>query len=200
MNGDAVSDALLALVAGLVAWRLLACHPTAALGGALVAVAAAIGTLAFLGVGWAHGGLHHAAAVIAGCAGLPLLAVGLRWPDSAVATRLPAAVALLAASVLLAVGLVIVLRWAPWSQALPLSSALLLALAGLRSHRRLVVVGALTLVVAFVMFASGWTVPRLSIVQQLHLLTAAGLGLVGIGATTARGHRRHAHAVGGMKG
>lgn len=137
------------------------------------------------------------ATVVAGCAGLPLVAAGLRWPNPAAAMRLEAAAVLAGALALLAMLLVMVLRWAPWSQFVPLSATLLLAAAGLRSRRWLVLSGAAVLIVAFVTFAGGWTVPRFTGAQQLHLLTAAGMGVVGVGAGRARGHRRHEAVVGG---
>jgi len=182
MNGDAASDAVLALVTGVVAWRLAPARPEVALGAALVCAAASLGTMAFLGVGWAQGAPHHAASLVAGCAGLPLVALGLRWPRALVATRGWDAIGLALLLSLLAWLFNQALPSARWPQVVPLAAVLLIAVAGLHWRNGPVAAAGLMLSLALVAFAGGWTFPGLGGLQQLHLAMAAGRGLAGIGA------------------
>ncbi|MDB5935521.1 MAG: hypothetical protein JWQ01_2865 [Massilia sp.] len=171
MNGEALSDLLLALVSLPLAWRLRERHPGIGTAFLLIGVAALCGVVRYIGVPQALGP-HRFFSLLAACAAMPLLAASLCWPTGASARRAAAA----ARFVLLAGGigvlLVAVAGIAPWSSVAAALSALAIAASALRSRRPLAIAASVALVAAFAAGAAG-------AVQPLHILMALSLALMG---------------------
>ena len=181
MNGDAASDALLAAVSLWLAWRVLAVRPGFALGSGLIGFAALLGTLEYLGFATARGP-HAFTSIVAACAGLPLLAISLQWPQGITVTRMTAAARFAVFAGGFGILLVGILQAALWAQLVPAASALLILFAALRSGRPLALAGALVLAASFVMSVLGWALPPLNGIQQLHVLMAIALSLLAAGS------------------
>ncbi len=171
MNGEALSDLLLALVTLPLAWRLRARRPGIAIAFLLIGVAAACGVPRYLGVPQALGP-HRFFSLLAACAALPLLAASLRWPDGASACRPAAAArfALLAGAI--GVLLAAVAGLALWSDAAAALSALAIAVSALQARRPLAIAAAAALLAAFAAGAAGE-------VRPLHVLMACSFALMG---------------------
>lgn len=179
MNGDALSDFLLATVALLIAWRLIDTRPGVAIGVGLVGAAALLGVPDYLGIVQARGP-HNFTSLIAACAGLPLIAISAFWPQDSVASRVSAAARFAVFASGVGVMLVALLGISLWMQFVPAMSALCLVIAGVRVGRLMAIGGAVVLAAAFVMSAVGWSLAPLNGVQQLHVLMAVALLLLGL--------------------
>lgn len=181
MNGDALSDLLLAIVGLFFAWRLMPQRPGLAIGMGLIGFAAGLGVLRFSGID-AMLGPHRFASLLAGCAGLPLLAASLRWPDDSLATRVNAAAYFAMIIGALGVVLVVVVQFSGWAQLVPAASALLILMTALQQRHAVAILGSTLLIGSFVVSALGLVAGPLNSIQLLHLLMACGLALLTINA------------------
>lgn len=177
MNPDALSDLVLLLVALPIAIRQMRARPALAIGALLIALAAGWGVLRFNAVEMALGP-HRFFSLLAACAGYPLLALAVRWPDDPIAQRITAA----GRFVLIAGGIGVVLTLAHvelWRQLLPVLSVLAITLTAIKRRAPLLIIGALTLIASMtvaVMGAAGpLTIGPMSHIQWLHYLMALGL-------------------------
>lgn len=180
---NALSDALLVVVCGLLIHRHRSRWPGAVVALGLIALAASLGVLRFSGVD-ALVGPHKFASLLSACAALPLLAYALRWPDDPIIGHWAGA----GSFVLIVGGLGV----AAVSLGLKLAGVVLPALAGLallwtalqaREPGRLGrTLGAVLLLASFAVAAPGaLETPVIGIVnrlQLLHLLMAAALLLM----------------------
>ncbi len=178
VNGDALSDLLLAAVALPLAWRLAGRRPAMALAMGLIGAAAVCGVLRFQGLAPALGP-HRFLSLVAACAGLPLLAASLLWPDGALATRPSAAwrFAVLAGGV--GVLIVAVAGQPLWSDAAAAVSALSIAYRAWQARKPLAIGASLALLAGFGASASGVGLAPFDAVQELHVLMALSLALMG---------------------
>lgn len=175
MNGNAASDLVLALVCGWVVATKMARQPGLGLAALLIGVAAALGVLRFSGLE-AVAGAHRFASLVAACAGFPLLAWAVRWPDDPIAATAAGAsrAALLAGGI--GVGAT-VLGLAAWGQGVAAISALVIVVTVLQRREAAGIAGASALVVALGAAATGKAAPFDATVV-LHLGMAAALGLL----------------------
>lgn len=183
MNGNAASDLVLALVCGWVVATQLARHPGFGLAALLIGTAAVLGVLRFSG--WeAIAGAHRFASLVSACAGLPLLAWSLRWPDDPVAATMKGAsrAAVLASGI--GVGAT-VLGLALWGQGVALVSGIVIAVTAVQRREPVGIAGAVALVVAMGSAGVGKAAPFNTTVV-LHLGLALALVLL------APGHNRRA--------
>jgi hypothetical protein len=178
MNGDALSDLLLALVTLPLAWRLGGRRPGMSTAFLLIGVAAVLGVPRYMGVPQALGP-HRFFSLLGACAALPLLAASLRWPDGASARRAAAAgrFAVLAGGI--GVLLVAVIGLPAWSDAAAAGSALAIAASALQARRPLAIAASVALVAGFAASAGGAVLAPFDAVQQLHILMALSLALMG---------------------
>lgn len=179
MNGDALSDLLLAGVGLFFAWRLMTQRPGLAIGMGLVGLAAGFGVLRFSGFEVMLGP-HRFASLLAGCAGLPLIAASIRWPGESLATRVSAAAYFAMIVGALGVVLVAVAQFHWWSQLVPAACALLLLLTALQRRFPLAILGSGLLIGGFIVSVTGFVVAPLNSIQLLHILLASGLGLLAL--------------------
>ncbi len=145
MIAAALTDFLLALTGfGVAAWPGRAL-PALQIGSLLTAIAALVGAITYGGLLPLYG-LHDALSLIAAVSGLPMLALGLIWPQSPLARRAALAWALALAAC--ALGLVVVGLHGPKAvlEAVAVVSMLAILLAGaLRLDRPRQMVGLLLL-------------------------------------------------------
>ncbi len=179
MNGDALSDLLLAAISLIIAWRLVGTHPGVGVGAMLIGIAALLGVPDYLGIVQTRGP-HHLASLVAACAGLPLIAISVGWPRDAIARRIGAAARFAVLAGGISILLVGVLGFSLLGQVLPALSAMVLVFAAVRSRRTPAICASAVLVCAFVTSAAGWIVSPFNSVQQLHLLMAVWLLLMAI--------------------
>ncbi len=182
MNGDALSDLLLAVVALSLAWRQASYkpgpRPGIALAMALIGVAAACGVLRYAGYAPALGP-HRFFSLLAASAGLPLLAASIVWPEAALARRAAAAVRFVILIGGIGVLMVAVLNLALWSDAAAALSAGLLLANALQRRSGLAIVASLALMTGFVISASGLVVGPFNALQGLHILLVLSLSMMG---------------------
>lgn len=177
MNGNALSDLLLAAVGLYFGWRLMAQRPGLAIGMGLIGFAAGFGVLRFSGID-AMLGPHRFASLVAGCAGLPLIAASLRWTDDSLATRVSAAAHFAMIAGALGVLLVGVIQFTGWGRLVPAASALLLLVTAVQRHNPMAMLGSVLLVGGFVVSAASLAAGPVNSIQLLHFLMACGLGLL----------------------
>lgn len=178
MNGDALSDLMLALVALSLAWRLAGRRPGMAIAMAVIGVAAACGVLRYSGFAPALGP-HRFFSVIAACAGLPLLVASVCWPEQVLAKRAAAAARFVVLLGGIAVLIVAVFDFALWSDAVAALSALTLLASAVQRRSRLAIVASLALISGFVISASGAVLGPINAIQGLHIFLVLSFGLIG---------------------
>ncbi|MBV1705647.1 MAG: hypothetical protein KGQ37_00395 [Hyphomicrobiales bacterium] len=172
MTAAALSDFVLALAAFAVAGRWGRGRPALQIGSLLTAVAALVGAITYAGLLPLYG-LHDALSLIAAVSGLPMLALGLTWPQSATARRAPFAWGLALAAA--ALGLVVVGLHGPKAllEGVAVVSMLVILLAGaLRLDRPRQITGLLLLLGAATFrlgVHAGASVPP---VAMLHIFMA----------------------------
>lgn len=190
MNPAAASDLLLALVCGLVIWRLRGDRPGIAVAVGLIGLAALLGSVRLSGVG-ALLGVHRFASLVSAAAGFPLLAFALRWPEDPMAARWAGAgrFALITGGL----GVAITLTLLPlWGQGAALLATLLILVTMLAARNRRGLAGALALLAGMVATLPGMLPPGpLDSTTVLHLGLAAGLALLclPLAAAPAEPHR-----------
>lgn len=173
MNADALSDLVLALVGLSIARQQLRVRPALAVGALLIGLAAAMGVLRYAGLSEALGP-HRFLSLLAACAGFPLLALAVRWPDDPIARHVTAAgrFVLIAG----AIGVVLTLAGATlWRDLLPAAAVLAIALTAVEQRQAPLIIAALALIAALVIAGLQLSVGPLNTVQALHYLLAIGL-------------------------
>lgn len=178
MNQAALLDGLLALTAfwlAAVAWQR---HPALRLGSLLLGAAATLGALRFSGL-LALPQWHQYFSLLGAGAGLPLVAVALVAPDSAVARQPRYAWILTCGACVVCTVLVVVLQVKVWSAATALGAAVTLVVVGGWRRQAVLALAGLCMLVALLLFASKAPVPLLAPGDVLHLGLAAALWLVG---------------------
>jgi hypothetical protein len=175
MNGNAASDLVLALACGWVVMTRLARQPGFGLAALLIGVAAALGVLRFSGLEMAAGA-HRFASLVSACAGFPLLAWAVRWPnDPIAATRAGATRAgVLAGGI--GVGAT-VLGLDAWGQGIALVSAIVIAVTVVQRRSAAGIAAAVALIIGMAAAAIGKAAPFNATVV-LHLGLAAALVLL----------------------
>jgi hypothetical protein len=177
MNGDTLSELVLVAVCAFLFWQNLRARPGVAFACAGVGFTAALGAARYLGFTPAAGP-HRFFVILASCAALPLLADALAFPDGQPArTRRGAGLFLFMAS-LVAIVLVVGLRFQPWEHIVPGLSTLFILGMALRARQGLVFLGALLLAGAFALMASGAALKPLNPPQVLHYGMALALLLM----------------------
>jgi hypothetical protein len=177
MSGDAISDLVLAAVGAFLYVANRGRRPGIALACGTIGVAAALGVACYLGVTEAVGP-HRFLSLMSSCAGLPLLADSLTWPDGEPARTRRGAVLFLFMGTLLAVLLFAALGFKAWKEILPALSALLLLFGTLRARRVLPLLGAGLLIATFVLLVGNVSIRPMSADQILHYGLSAALLLM----------------------
>jgi hypothetical protein len=177
MNGNAASDLVLALVCGWVVATKMARHPGLGLAALLIGAAAALGVLRFSGLE-ALAGAHRFASLVSACAGFPVLAWAVRWPQDPIAATGKGAsrFALLAGGI--GVGAT-VLGLAAWGQGVALVSAMVIVVTAVQRREAVGIAGAVALVVGLAAAAVGKAAPFNTTVV-LHLGLALALALLAV--------------------
>jgi hypothetical protein len=178
MNGDALSDLLLAAVTLFLAWRLSSRRPGIAIAMAVIGVAAACGVLRYLGVEEALGP-HRFFSLVAACAGLPLLAASVCWPEAPLATRAAAGARFVVLVGGIGVVIVVVFNVALWSDAAAAISALLLMAFALRRRKLIAIAASLALIAGFAISISGAVLGPFNALQGFHILLILSFSLMG---------------------
>jgi len=175
MNGNAASDLVLALVCGWVVATRMARQPGFGVAALLIGVAAALGVLRFGGLE-ALSGAHRFASLVSACAGFPLLAWSVRWPDDPIVATMKGAsrAALLAGGI--GVGAT-VLGLAAWGPGVALLCGLVIAVTAVQRREAAGIAGAAALLVAMGAAGLGAAAPFNTTVV-LHLGLAAALVLL----------------------
>ncbi len=177
MNGEVMAELLLALTTGVLGWRAYARRPGVALSMDLIALAALLGALEYAGV-VAVTGPHHFASLLAATAGMPLLAVALRWPTGEVASRAQAASRFMLFAVAMGVLLVVTCQFTLWAQLAPAVAAVVLLVSALQSGGKQAISGALLLMGCFSLSVLNLTLTPLSGEQQFHVMFTLSLSLL----------------------
>ena len=180
MNANALSDLILALVCAYLGWSA-GRQRAAWTGGMLIlGIASTLGVLRFSEVPWALGP-HKFMSVFSACVSFTLFAIALRWPFSPTSTRMAAAGRFIV--LVGGFGVSAALTVAPWwGQALPGLSIILIVATMLQRKSLVGILGALSLVGGFAVFAA--VKPDVLLagmfnkVQALHYLLAIGLLLL----------------------
>lgn len=176
MTLDALSDLVLALACIWLVQREWTARPAVALALLCVGAAALLGVARFSGVNEALGP-HAFLSMIGATAGLPLLAVALRWPGGITAMRRAGAARFLLVGAALAV-VMAAAGFALWQQLAPGLAGAVILWAACTPPRALAVAGALALLAGFAVTAAGWTVAEFSSTQGLHYLMALAFALL----------------------
>jgi hypothetical protein len=177
MNGDALSDLVLAVISFWLAWRERRTRPGVALGIGIVGVAGVFGVLRFSGLEWAKGP-HTFFSTVSACAGLPLLAVALCWPEGGAARESRAAARFLFIAGALSIAITTAAGFDLWRQIAPGAAGLLILYTAVLSRAPLAILGALLLAASFAVTATGFGIGPLNSTQGLHYLMAASFVLL----------------------
>lgn len=176
MNADALSDLVLALACGAVAFAHWRTRPALALACGLFGLAASFGVLRYSEIDFALGP-HRFFSLLAACAGYPLAAVALCWPGGDVGTRANAAVRFIL--IFGAIGVALHLSGlAVWRQIMPVISVLLIVVAAIRLKTSRVIFGALLLLFSLLVAGLGqapeFVLGPFNAIQAMHYSMAAG--------------------------
>ncbi len=177
MNGDALSEVLLAAVTLFIAWREIGRRPGVAIGMGLIGFAALLGALLYSGIAEASGP-HQFASMVTACAGFPLLAFSLRWTDGTLATRISAAARFILIIGAFGVLFVTLMQFSVWGRIAPALSALLIMISALQSRQPAAIAGATLLITCFSLSLANYTFAPLDSAQQFHVLMAISLALL----------------------
>jgi hypothetical protein len=168
MNLQALLDGLLAVTAFYVAWQAGRSAPALRLSTTLLGLAATLGALRFSGV-WPLPPLHQYVSMLGAAVGLPLLALAVTQPASAVAAqrRFAWIFAVLAAVACTLAVVVAQLKW--WTPVCAIAAAMAIMAYGVaRKQGALVATGAL-LLVTLVAFATRMQAGPLQPGDLLHI-------------------------------
>jgi hypothetical protein len=179
VNGDTLSEVLLAAVTLAIAWREIAKRPGIAIGMSLIGVTALLGALLYSGIAEASGP-HQFASMVTACAGFPLLAFSLRWTDGTLATRISAAARFILIIGAFGVLFVTLMQFSVWGRIAPALSALLIMISALQSRRPAAIAGGALLIACFALSLANYTFAPLNATQQFHVLMAIALALLAL--------------------
>jgi hypothetical protein len=177
INADACSDLVLALVCLALAWRQWSVARGVSIALLSIALAALWGVLRYSGVMFAVGP-HYFFSLLAGAAGLPLLAAALYWPRGLLA-RHGRAIALwliFAGAVGILASLSSLTVW--WGQAAPALALLVLGALAIRQRSVRLGGAVMLLLLAFLALVLPNLPATVSRVQVLHYLMSLGLLLL----------------------
>ena len=174
MNLQALFDGLLAFVALGLALGAGPHRPALRMSCWLLAAAATLGTLRFSGLA-PMPSLHQFFSMLGAGVGLPLLAMAVIQPDSAVATQRRFAWIFTIVTATLCILLVMVAQLKVWTAMCALLSALSIVVLALQHREKFAALGGLLLLLALSAFAAKLSVPPLSPGDLLHIGMALGL-------------------------
>ncbi len=183
MNGNAASDLVLAIVCTWIVLTRMGRQPGLALSALLIGLAAGLGALWFGGFQLVTGP-YRFLSLLSACAGFPLLAWSLRWPDDPFATKIRGAVAMIVLVGGIGVGASL-FGIAAWTPAIAAVSALLIVITMVQRADLYGVAGAGVLIVAMIVSVWGSQAPFNATVV-FHLALAAALGLFAKAGTRYR--------------
>lgn len=178
MNWQAFFDACLAAVALWTAFHRTAERPAVRLGCVLIGLAAVLGTLRFSGL-LPLPPLHQVMSMLGAAVGLPLLAIAVIAPASAVATQTRYARIFAVSAGVLCMLIVVVAGIKLWASAWALLAVLTMAVAAAWTRRWNLLAAAACMLAALLAFAAGVTASALGPGDFLHIGLAAGVGLYG---------------------
>lgn len=187
MSGNAASDLVLAIVCGWIVVTRLGRQPGLALAALLIGAAAALGTLWFSGI---HliAGPYRFLSLLSACAGFPLLAWSLRWPEDPIAAKITGAV-----SMILFIGGIgmaaTLLSDSKSASVIAGLSALLIVITMVQRANLLGIAGVTSLIVAVVAAAIG-SAAAFNATVVLHLGLATALGLFALASDRDARHKR----------
>lgn len=172
--GDTLSELVLLIVCAFLFLYTLRSRPGVAFACAGLGLTSALGVARYLGV-TQIAGPHRFFILLSSCAALPLLADALSFPDGEPArTRRGASLFLFMAS-LVAIALVVGLRFELWTHLVPGLATLFILVMALRARRVQVAIGALILIATFALLLARMTPPPLTTAQLLHYGMAGAL-------------------------
>lgn len=177
MNQAALLDGVLAGVAWWLALATVRRYPALFLGSVLLAGAATLGALRFSGL-LALPQLHQYLSLLGAGAGLPLVAVAVVAPGSAVASQTRYAWIFGGVACVLCTVVGVVLQFKAFSAATALASALAILLVSARRKQFGLAAAGLAMLAALVLFALKAPVPRLAPGDVLHGGLAMSLWLI----------------------
>lgn len=178
MNLQALFDGLLAAAAFHIAWGPARLAPALRLGCILLGSAAVLGTLRFSGV-LALPQLHQYFSMLGAGVGLPLLAIALTQPGSAVASQRRFAWIFAVIAAVVSTLVVMVVQWKLWSSVCAILSALSILGFGLL-HKRLPTASVgLVILTTLLAFAAKVQAGDLLPGDFLHIGLAVALLLIG---------------------
>ncbi len=173
MNLQAALDGLLAVFALWLAWQAGPKAPALRLGCVLLGIAAVLGTLRFSGLlplpAW-----HQFFSMLGAGAGLPLLAIAMTQPHSAVGRQRRFAWIFAVTAAVVCTLVVMVVQWKLWASVCALAAAMSMLIWGIRHQQGAVTATGLLMLVTLVAFAAKVQVGPLQPGDILHL----GLTLV----------------------
>lgn len=178
MNLQALFDGLLAVTAFYIAWGPARAAPALRLGCLLLGSAAVLGTLRFSGV-LALPQLHQYLSMLSAGVGLPMLAIALTQPRSAVASQRRYAWIFAVIAAVVCTLIVMVLQWKLWTSVCAIMSALCILGYGTLRKQLLKAATGLLMLLTLVAFAIKAQVGSLLPGDILHIGLAITLILIG---------------------
>ena len=168
MNLQALFDAVLAMVCLALAFDASKVRPAWRLGQLLLAAAAILGTLRFSEL-LPMPSLHQFFSMLGAGVGLPLLAMAIIQPDSAVATQRRFAWIFAIVAATACIFLVMVAQIKAWTAVCALLSALCILVLAIKNQKKLTALGGLLLLMTLTAFALKLNVPPLLPGDVLHI-------------------------------
>ena len=178
MNWQAFFDACLAAVALWTAVQCAAARPAVRLGCVLLGLAAMLGALRFSGL-LPLPPLHQVMSMLGAAVGLPLLAIAVIAPGSAVASQTRYAWIFAVSAGVLCMLIVVVADIKVWASIWALLAVLAMAGSAAWNRRWHLLAAAACMLAASLAFAIGVTAGVLGPGDFLHVGLAAGIGLYG---------------------
>jgi len=185
MNLQALFDGLLAATAFYIAWGPARFAPALRLGCLLLGSAAVLGTLRFSGL-LALPQLHQYFSMLGAGVGLPMLAIALTQPGSAVASQRRFAWIFAVIAAVVCTLVVMVVQWKLWTSVCAILAALSILGYGTLRKRLLTAAAGLLMLLTLLAFALKFQVGALLPGDILHIGLAATLALIGRWAIDSR--------------
>ena len=192
MNLQALFDGLLAATAFYVAWGPSRSLPALRLGSLLLGSAALLGTLRFSGL-LPLPQLHQYVSMLGAGVSLPLLAIGLTQPTSAVASQRRYTWVFAIITSVLCTLLVTVFQWKLWASLCAIAAALSILGHGTMRKQWVEALAGLLMLLALVAFAAKLQAGGLNAGDILHIGLTLSLMLIGRCAVTARSANLNPH-------
>ena len=178
MNWQAFFDACLAAVALWTAFNCTAQRPAVRLGCVLLGLAAVLGALRFSGL-LPLPPLHQVMSMLGAAVGLPLLAIAVIAPASAVTTQTRYAWIFAVTAAVLGMLVVVVAGIKLWGSVWALLAVLAMVVVAGWTRRWNLLAAAACMLAALLAFAAGFAAGSLGPGDFLHIGLAAGVGLYG---------------------